>query len=787
MVRYLLQPRWGELIRGYVVVVMLPNVPFIRWGCLTAMLLCASAGVRAGHQYDVWQFAYYAGLDFRSGVPVSASAPFYTDEGSSMWCNPLTGALQFSTDGRVVYRANGTTMPNGVGLRGGPSSSSSALIVPFPSESFDAPTQFYVFCIGDQSWVDSVAEDSSLTVNTVDFSVDSLGVVSQVNTVLADGLAEKVVATHHCDGSSFWVVVHARSKPIFFAYKVTSKGIEPPVVSRVGRQLVPRAKLVRGGAYGQGLMTFSASGKKLAMAVPFSYSTEVFDFDNGTGVVSNPVVVDSVSRTYGVCFSPGGRMLYTVEWIPGNMGRPPVRQFDLQSLPTPTIVGKLETDGYDFHLGGIQLGPDGHIWLAESHGLARITSPEIQGAGCGFVSSAVRLSPPARIVCGLPNLITSFLDSDSRSVCAPPIAHFDFDSLVCSGGCITPTDQTINEPVQWLWTFDGGVPETFTGRQPPSICYSNPGVYQIHLITSNSFGSDTASATIRVAPLPMVSAGPDVMLCDSVAGTLHASGAEHYEWEYSPGMAQKDVADPTIRVFSNTQFVVRGWNSDGCSATDTVWAFAFPEGRPPMTLHTPSISGLAGGLGTVVVLNSGSKPAGSPIVELHLPASAYADPVLERGTLLTSSRPSLEELVLEIQPQDATSDTLCLVKGTFLLTSQPHRMWAVGVSQDSCDSFISEPGQISTNTCGGNVRMVLLTGEEPKLTIGQSDNSVNVHAPRDMDLTLECWDSSGEQLMHHAFQQRDEMVSFSLPSIHGVLLLLLRFDYGTVTKVVLLP
>lgn len=756
-----------------------------RWLVVGVLCLCTHA-VRAQHQYDVWQFGYFAGLDFRGGSVAASTAPFYTDEGSSMWCDPVSGALKFSTDGRVVYRADGSVMPDGTGLRGGPSSSSSALIVPFPSSNMDTPTSFYVFCIGDQSWLDSTADDSALTVSVVDFASDVNGTVLQKNTVIADGLAEKLVATHHCDGQSFWVIVHARSEPVFYAYRVSAQGIGQPVVSRVGRQLTPTATQVRGGPYGQGLMAVSQSGSKIAMAVPFSYSAEVFDFNTATGEVSNPVVLDSSSRTYGICFSPSAQLVYTVEWTSRFAEGPAVRQFDLQNLGSDLELGRLIDDDVDFHLGGIQLGPDGTLWLAESAGLAQIQFPDVVGTGCRLVHGRVSLQSPARIVIGLPNLITSYYDN-SRLACAPPLSAIQADTVICVGSCVDVADASRNSPTSWQWEFDGGIPPSYTGVKPPPICYSVPGVFKQTLIATNQYGSDTTERYVRVVPLPDVSAGADVILCDSAAGKLNASGADRYEWEYNPGLGNKHVADPVVRVFAPTQFVVRGWNADGCSATDTVMVYTYTNGRPPVVLHTPSISGVAGGLGTVVVLNNGSKPVGTVTLELHLPAAAFADPVVERGTLLSSSRPSLEEIVLQIQPHNATSDTLCLVKGTFLLTSQTHRMWAVGVSQNSCDSFISEPGQISTNTCGGNVRMVVLTGEEPKLTIGQSDHTVNVHAPRNMDLTLECWDSGGARLMRHVFRQHDETVSFSLPNIHGVLLLLLRFDYGAVTKVVLLP
>ncbi|MDX5348258.1 MAG: PKD domain-containing protein, partial [Hymenobacteraceae bacterium] len=51
------------------------------------------------------------------------------------------------------------------------------------------------------------------------------------------------------------------------------------------------------------------------------------------------------------------------------------------------------------------------------------------------------------------------------------------------------TDQSINSPTSWHWDFGDG---TSSNQQHPQHLYTQPGLYQVRLITCNSFGCDTA-------------------------------------------------------------------------------------------------------------------------------------------------------------------------------------------------------------------------------------------------------------------------------------------------------
>lgn len=91
--------------------------------------------------------------------------------------------------------------------------------------------------------------------------------------------------------------------------------------------------------------------------------------------------------------------------------------------------------------------------------------------------------------------------------CPVPVALFTASSLnICRNDSILFTDQSTNAST-WTWTFDGGVPGSFIGQNPPYIVYPTAGVYTATLLVTDGAGLDsTYSLTITVtncgAPIP---------------------------------------------------------------------------------------------------------------------------------------------------------------------------------------------------------------------------------------------------------------------------------------------
>lgn len=118
--------------------------------------------------------------------------------------------------------------------------------------------------------------------------------------------------------------------------------------------------------------------------------------------------------------------------------------------------------------------------------------------------------------------------SDGGNCCAappaPPVANFSIsDTVICTGECIDFTDQSSNSPTSWSWSFSSNLSDTSSLQNPSNICFSTPGTYQITLITSNPYGSDTITQALSVNAIDTTVSVSGINL------TSNASGAT-WQW-----------------------------------------------------------------------------------------------------------------------------------------------------------------------------------------------------------------------------------------------------------------
>jgi PKD repeat protein len=74
----------------------------------------------------------------------------------------------------------------------------------------------------------------------------------------------------------------------------------------------------------------------------------------------------------------------------------------------------------------------------------------------------------------------------------PPVADFTADFVSISPfGSVNFSDLSANNPTSWSWSFPGASPSSSTSQNPTGIIYGTPGCYDVTLIASNAFGSDT--------------------------------------------------------------------------------------------------------------------------------------------------------------------------------------------------------------------------------------------------------------------------------------------------------
>ncbi len=368
-----------------------------------------------------WYFGQGCGMHFSGlATPVfQGSSPILANEGTATMSDG-GGNLLYYTDGITVWNANHVPMLNGTGLLGGVSTTQSSLCVRKPGSTL----LHYVFTL------DHGAGVNGLRYSIIDMSLDGGlgGVTADKNILLQTPVTEKIAGCPHENGIDRWIVVHPWNSATFDAYLLTSAGLNTvPVVSTVG---ATHSGLML-NSFGQ--MKISPNGDKLALVTFFMNTTQLFSFDNSTGIVSAPIDLPAVSGEYGLSFSPHGTKLYTStsDNAPVNV----LLQYDITSND-PALIAASQFEVYQSseEFGHLELGLDGKVYAARynvSH-LGVINAPNEAGALCDYVhegywlqDSICRLGLPAQLAYPFADASTGITEAASaRPVLLPqPIEH----------------------------------------------------------------------------------------------------------------------------------------------------------------------------------------------------------------------------------------------------------------------------------------------------------------------------------------------------------------------------
>lgn len=113
-----------------------------------------------------------------------------------------------------------------------------------------------------------------------------------------------------------------------------------------------------------------------------------------------------------------------------------------------------------------------------------------------------------------------------QAVTAAPVAAFTASSFSSCVSTISFTDNSINIPQSWLWSFGDGTTSTL---QNPTHTYSSNGVYNVQLVVTNTLGSDSMmqQVTINLPPAPVTN---DVQVCLGDTAIVNTSVTGVAQW-----------------------------------------------------------------------------------------------------------------------------------------------------------------------------------------------------------------------------------------------------------------
>lgn len=282
------------------------------------------------------------------------------------------GKLLFYTDGINVYNRKHRQMPNGYRLMGNKSATRSGVVVPLPGSD----SKFYIITANRDNFM-------GVRYSIVDLEADDgNGDVVLKNMALRVPATEKVTSLLHNNGKDFWIVTHDWNNNSFYLYLLTSDGIVPdPVISNTG-------SIHKGAEQNKvGFFKFSPDYKKLVSSIQGKGILEVYDIDNKTGSILNPILFESdlYNTEFDAEFSQNSSMLYITE----TNSPAKVMQYDLRSdnrdqvMKSGTLIYKSPKKDI---FGSLEKSDDGKIYLTNytEKFIGVVEKPDSQGIACGY-------------------------------------------------------------------------------------------------------------------------------------------------------------------------------------------------------------------------------------------------------------------------------------------------------------------------------------------------------------------------------------------------------------------
>lgn len=505
---------------------------------LTISLLTLSASSTYCQQGNNWYFGVRAGITFNTSPPSTLTdGAINTQEGCST-ISDNKGQLLFYTDGYHVWNRQHQVMPNGAGLKGRPSASDAAIIVPRPGSS----SIYYIFTADEGE----EGNTQGYNFSEVDMNLDGgLGdITANKNILLFAPSSEQLTAVRHANGIDAWIVTKVWGNNEWRVYKVDCNGVNTsPIESYAGLPRDSAITTIQNGIpitqnWGSaGCLKPSPDGKMLAATSTSTGYWELFNFDNATGMITNPLNFPQAAP-YGIEFSPDSRLLYVAtEEIGYYQGE--ILQYNLVAYDSLSIVSSKVNIGTSppfKWIGGLQAGPDNKIYFAleSDTAIGAINNPNAIGLSCGFHNTQIGLQGwecQRALPVFFPALVTH--------------SNADFSYSVSADCSTVSFSATSNVPGALNWSWDFGDGSTGTGQQVNHIYTAQgPSVDTVILTVSSPGRCGSAIAVkevnlsrkVPVAHFGFVASCGNLSVLFTDSSTISGSNIQSWNWDFGDGV-----------------------------------------------------------------------------------------------------------------------------------------------------------------------------------------------------------------------------------------------------------
>lgn len=296
-------------------------------------------------------------------------------------------------------------------------------------------------------------------------------------------------------------------------------------------------------------------------------------------------------------------------------------------------------------------------------------------------------------------------------VLSTPTSPFTVTSPHCVGENSTIT-YTGNAPANatYNWDFDGGTIVSGSGQGPYQINWGTDGTKSISLdVAVGSCTSTVTTNTVLINPIPTVSAGPDVFICDGDNIPLTASGATTYDWSPATGLSATTGATVTANPVTSTSYTVTG-TAAGCTSTGTITVNVNPI---PTVAVSPTTATVCAGDLTTFTASGATDYAWSPATGLSAVTGTSVDATPNAttsytvtGTTLGCSASATFDITVNTSPNLSVSPDVAICGGqTTTLTANGADTYdwtpATGLSATTGSSVDATPATTTTYTVTG--------------------------------------------------------------------------------------
>jgi hypothetical protein len=210
----------------------------------------------------------------------------------------------------------------------------------------------------------------------------------------------RLTACLHADGDKWWAggMVNYNSNEFNWVLIGGEQDtVQGPFAQAIGPTLLNQK-------IGISQIAFSPDAQKLAFNSDVLHQVFLYDFDNTTGLLSNPRQLSYPAGEdeigLGVSFSLDSKLLYA------NTGNN-LYQLDPADSSVVHIAfhASLDEDNWPVNMGNITLGPDCRMYIdpgSTTYYIHVVHHPNERGAACGFEARALR--SPSNLVFNIPNL-----------------------------------------------------------------------------------------------------------------------------------------------------------------------------------------------------------------------------------------------------------------------------------------------------------------------------------------------------------------------------------------------